>query len=97
MYWATTTFRVTASTPELRAVLSAWRDHIAATHPQVKEVRCYRFNGGTSYVWQEGFEDFHAYQELIDAEDASCKAVMGPVFGYAVPGSREGRIWADGL
>ena len=97
MFWATTTFKVTATTPELSAALRAWKQHIGERHPKVKEVRCYRYDGGTSYVWQEGFEDFRAYQELIEDEDELCGTVMEAVFRHAVPGSREGKIWGDGL
>jgi hypothetical protein len=96
MYWATTTFRVDPS-PELKPALRAWRDHIQAAHPKVTEVRCYRFNGGTSVVWQEGFADFHDYQELVDQEDDVCAGVMAAVFRHMVPGTREGRVWSDGF
>jgi hypothetical protein len=54
MYWATTTFSVTATTPELTAAINEWKKHIDEVHPLIKDVRCYRFDGGTSYVWQEG-------------------------------------------
>ncbi len=96
MYWATTTFKVVPD-PKLTPALRAWRDHIKAAHPKIAEVRCYRFNGGTSVVWQEGFRDFHDYQELVDQEDDVCEGVMANVFRHMVPGTREGRIWSDGF
>ena len=95
MYWATTTFRVSKWSDELRRALRAWRDHVTAQHSQVTEVRCYRFNGGTSIVWQEGFEDFHGYQALIDGLTPACDTVMEAVFRHAVPGTQESRIWSD--
>ncbi len=96
MYWATTTFKVVPD-PEFAPALRAWRDHIREAHPKINEVRCYRFNGGTSVVWQEGFRDFHDYQELVDQEDDVCEGVMAAVFRHMVPGTREGRIWSDGF
>lgn len=97
MYWATTSWRVTETTPELTEAIRAWKAHCDENHPQITGIRCYRFNGGTSYVFQEGFEDFHRYQEIIDAEDASCGVVQEAVFKNAVPGTREGRIWGEVL
>ena len=94
MYWATTTFQADGS-PELGAALRDWRDHIKEAHPKIREVRCYRFNGGTSVVWQEGFENFHDYQDLLEEEDNICEGVMADVFKHMVPGTREGRIWSD--
>ncbi len=96
MFWGTTTFKVTGTTAELTEALRAWRDHIEESHPDIKEVRCYRFDGGTSYVWQEGFEDFNAYQRLLEQEDDVCEHVMAAVFRHMVPGTREGKIWTDG-
>ena len=95
MHWATTTWRVTETALGLTEAIEAWKVHCDRHHPQITGIRCYRYNGGTSYVWQEGFEDFHRYEELIEAEDASCAAAQEPVFRHAVPGSREGRIWAE--
>jgi hypothetical protein len=97
MYWATTKWRVTESNPELTDALRAWMEHCATHHPQIKEVRCYRYNGGTTYVWQEGFEDFNRYQEMIDGEDESCAAAQQAVFRFAVPGTRSSRIWSDAV
>ena len=97
MFWATTIFRVTGTTAELTEALGVWRKHIGEAHPDIKDVRCYRYNGGTEYVWQEGFEDFNAYQRLIEQEDEVCEKVMGNVFRYMVPGTRSGRIWSDGF
>ncbi|GAC1439531.1 MAG: hypothetical protein NVSMB55_01310 [Mycobacteriales bacterium] len=96
MYWATTTFRVTPS-PDLNAALKAWAAHIHDAHPKISEVRCYRYNGGTEIVWQEGFANFHDYQDLIEQEDDVCTTVMSSVFAHEVPGTRSGRIWSDGL
>jgi hypothetical protein len=96
MYWATTTFKVVPS-PELGPALRAWRDHISVAHAKIAEVRCYRFNGGTDVVWQEGFKDFHDYQDLVEEEDRVCEGVMSAVFAHMVPGTREGRIWSDGF
>jgi hypothetical protein len=95
MRWATTTFRVNALNDELKNALVVWRDHIRDAHPDIKEVRCYSSNGGTEIVWQEGFEDFNAYQRLIEQEDDRCEAVMGEVFRHSVPGTRTGRIMND--
>jgi len=97
MYWATTVFRVGSGAQELKADLQSWRDHIAAAHGKVREVRCYRYNGGTTVVWQEGFENFHDYQDLVEEEDDLCATVMGAVFRHEVPGTRVTRIWADGM
>jgi len=97
MFWATTTFKVAESTPELSEALRAWKQHIAERHRKITEARSYRYDGGTSYVWQEGFEDFNAYQGLIQEEDELCATVMQAVFRHVVPGSREGKIWSDGL
>ena len=96
MYWATTTFKVVPS-PDLPGALRDWRDHIREAHQGIVEVRCYRFNAGTDVVWQEGFKDFHDYQGLIEEEDDVCEGVMARVFTHMVPGTREGRIWSDGL
>ena len=60
-------------------------------------MRCYSYNGGTEYVWQEGFATFHEYQDLIDAEDDQCANVMAAVFTHMVPGTRRGRVWSDVL
>ena len=96
MYWATTTFKVVPS-PNLGPALRKWRDHIGVAHPKIAEVRCYRFNGGTEVVWQEGFKDFRDYQDLVEEEDDVCEGVMAAVFVHMVPGTREGRIWSDGF
>jgi hypothetical protein len=96
MYWATTTFKVVPA-PGLADALRSWRDHISVAHPKVAEVRCYVFDGGTSVVWQEGFRDFHDYQALVDETDDVCDGVMGAVFAHLVPGTREGKIWSDGI
>jgi hypothetical protein len=96
MFWATTTFKVTDTTPQLTDALRAWKEHIAGSHKKITEVRCYRCDGGTAYVWQEGFANFHDYQELMEEEDDLCERVMGAVFKHMVPGTREGKIWSDG-
>ena len=62
MYWATTTFRSNGST-DLNDALRAWSEHIREANPKIREVRCYQFGAGTSIVWQEGFENFHDYQD----------------------------------
>jgi hypothetical protein len=97
MYWATTIFQVGADATGLKADLQAWRDHISVAHKKVREVRCYRYNGGTTVVWQEGFENFHDYQDLMEEEDDLCASVMGAVFRHEVPGTRVTRIWSDGF
>ena len=95
MYWATTTFSVTATTKELTQAIHDWKKHIDEMHPLIKEVRCYRFDGGTSYVWQEGFENFNDYQALIEQEDDVCESVMAAVFKHMVPGTRAGKVWTQ--
>ena len=97
MRWATTTFRVKAMNAELKAALASWRDHVGQAHPDIKEVRCYASNGGTEIMWQEGFEDFNAYQRLIEQEDDRCAEVMDDVFRHSVPGTRTGRILNDAI
>lgn len=95
--WGTTTFRIAQPKPDLTAALKAWKQHIDQAHPQIKKVRCAMTDGGTQVMWQEGFEDFHAYQQLIDSEDDNCEKVMGAVFRHAVPGTRRCRIWSDAI
>lgn len=97
MYWATTTFDVPAWTPELGQALNAWRQHIREAHPKIAEVRAYRYNGGTTVVWQEGFANFHDYQDLLEEEDDVCETVMAAVFQHAVPGRRTGALWSDAI
>ena len=97
MFWATTTFAVNEWSSELAQALRAWADHIAEAHPKVTEVRAYRYNSGTTIVWQEGFKDFHDYQDLVEQEDDVCASVMGAVYRHAVPGTRSGRVWSDAL
>lgn len=41
MYWATSTFNVVPD-PELDSALRQWAGRIAAAHPGVREVRCYK-------------------------------------------------------
>ena len=96
MYWATTTFKVVPG-PELVPALAAWQDHVKVAHPKITEVRCYQFDGGTSIVWQEGFRDFNDYQALNNETDGVCESVMAAVFQHMVPGTREGKIWADAI
>jgi hypothetical protein len=95
MYWATTTFSVTATTPELTTAIKEWKKHIDERHTLIKGVRCYRFDGGTSYIWQEGFDNFNDYQALIEQEDDVCESVMSAVFKHMVPGTRTGKIWGQ--
>jgi hypothetical protein len=97
LFWATTTFSVNATTPELTAALQAWKEHVDVAHPLIKEVRCYRYDGGTTYVWQEGFENFNDYQALLEQEDDVCESVMAAVFKHMVPGTRTGKIWSGVL
>jgi hypothetical protein len=97
LFWATTTFSVTGTSPELTAAIQAWKEHIQEAHPLIKEVRCYRYDGGTTYVWQEGFENFNDYQVLIEQEDDVCETVMAAVFKHMVPGTRSGKIWSGVL
>lgn len=97
MYWATTIFKVDAGGEGLAEALAAWKAHIEVAHPGIKEVRCYRYNQGTSVVWQEGFNNFHDYQGLIEEEDVLCETVMSAVFKHEVPGTRVTRIWSDGI
>jgi len=40
MYWATTTFSVANTTPELTAAIQAWKLHIDKAHLLIKAVRC---------------------------------------------------------
>ena len=54
-------------------------------------------NGGTEIVWQEGFADFHDYQDLMEEEDDVCAHVMDAVFVHMVPGTRNSRIWSDAI
>lgn len=97
MYWATTSFAVREWSTDLANALRSWADHIAQAHPKVTEVRAYRYNGGTKVIWQEGFNNFHDYQELVDQEDNVCATVMEAVYRHAVPGTRSSRIWSDAL
>jgi hypothetical protein len=97
MFWATTTFKVTGWSAELAEALKAWEAHIQLAHPLVTQVRCYRYDGSTTVVWQEGFANFNDYQTLWDQEDDLCATVMGNVFKHMVPGTREGKIWSDGI
>jgi hypothetical protein len=97
MFWATTTFKVTATTPDLTDALRSWKAHIETSHTKVRAVRCYRFDGGTSYVWQEGFDNFIDCQHLVEEEDDVCEQVMAAVFRHMVPGTREGKVWSDGV
>ena len=97
MYWATTTFEVATPSSELTDALRAWRDHIKEAHSKIRDVRCYRYNGGTTVVWQEGFENFHDYQDLLEEQDDVCETVMEAVFRHAVPGRRTGAIWSDAI
>jgi hypothetical protein len=97
MYWATTTFAVTNWSDELGTALAAWRDHIAERHKKVQAIRCYRYNGGTTVVWQEGFDNFRDYQDLVEEEDSLCESVMSDVFRHCVAGTRTGQIWSDAL
>lgn len=97
MRWATTIFDVPANSKGLNDALKAWKEHITVAHPKVREVRCYRYNGGTTIVWQEGFENFHDYQDLNEEVDDICDTVMGAVFQHEVPGTRITRIWSDGI
>lgn len=96
MYWTTSTFRVTPAA-ELTEALRAWADHIRDAHPKIGEVRCYRLNGGTEIVWQEGFADFHDYQHLIDEQDDTCERVMHAVYRHMVPGTRTSSVWTDAI
>jgi len=97
MYWATTIFQVEHDAQGLKDDLASWREHISGAHPKVREVRCYRYNGGTTVVWQEGFDNFHDFQDLAEEEDDLCSTVMGAVFRHEVPGTRVTRIWSDGI
>ena len=97
MYWSTTVFKVQSFTPTLEDALRNWERHIKESHPQVKEVRSYTRFGGTTVIWQEGFLNFHDYQDLIGAVDATCESVMGAVFQHEIPGGRESGIWSDAL
>ena len=54
-------------------------------------------DGGTPVMWQEGVEDLHAYQQLIDSDDDSCEKAMEAVFKHAVPGTRRSRIWSHAI
>jgi hypothetical protein len=83
--------------PARWSALATCADHIKKAHPKIREVRCYRFNGGTEIMWQEGFENFHDYQDLIAEDDDICEKVMGAVFQHMVSGTQEGRIWSDAL
>ena len=97
MRWGTTTLRIVQPNADLTAALKAWKQHIDQAHPQIKEVRCAMTDGGTQVMWQEGVEDFHSYQQLIDSDDDSCEKVMGAVFRHAVPGTRRSRIWSHAI
>lgn len=95
MFWATTTFKVSGWSGELDDALRGWKAHIDEAHPLIREVRCYRADGGTTVRWQEGFADFRDYQTLMEQEDEVCESVMAAVFRHMGPGTREGRIWSD--
>jgi hypothetical protein len=95
MYWATTTLKVPAGSVGLKEALIAWKEHIAVAHPKVTEVRAYRRNGGTTIIWQEGFANFRDYQDLVEEEDDQCAVVMGNVFKFEIPGTRETGTWSD--
>jgi spore cortex formation protein SpoVR/YcgB (stage V sporulation) len=97
MYWATTTFKVHDWSSDLAQALKDWQAHIKVAHPLVTEVRCYRYDGSTTVVWQEGFANFNDYEVLMGEEDDLCDSVMGAVFRHMVPGTREGKIWNDGI
>jgi hypothetical protein len=77
MYWTTIRFDVPAWSDALGKSLLAWHEHIKVAHPKVTEVRAFRFNGGTTIVWQEGFCDFRDYQELVDQEDDGVRGDHG--------------------
>jgi hypothetical protein len=97
MWWMTTSFRVIGWSSEVEQALVGWRQHIRERHPKIQEVRCFRFDGGTSLVWQEGFRDFRDWQDLEDEEDELCESVMGAVFAHSVPGTRVTQFWRDAL
>jgi len=97
MYWATTTFKTTGWSAELGAALKAWQEHIAERHKLIAEVRCYRRDGGTTLIWQEGFANFNDYQALVEEEDDQCESVMAAVFKHEVPGTRQSGIWSSAI
>ena len=97
MYWATTTFAVNEWSSDLSQALRAWANHIADAHSKITEVRAYRYNGGSTVVWQEGFKDCHDYQDLVAQEDDVCASVLAAVSRHAVPGTRSGRVRSDAL
>jgi hypothetical protein len=43
------------------------------------------------------FENYHDFQDLIEEEDDVCEVVIAAIFPHAIPGTREGRFWMDGL
>jgi hypothetical protein len=95
MYWSTTTFHVADWSAELGQALADWKAHIETAHPRITGVRCYRYNGGTTVVWQEGFRDFRDYQDLIEEQDDVCETVMSAVFRHELPGTRTTAIWGS--
>ena len=97
MRHAMTTWKIPELTQTHTDAMRAWRDHCAETHPQIKAIRCYMYNGGTEYVWLEEFEDYHAFQELVNSIDDACEVVMKAVMKHAVPGTMQTGVWLDAL
>lgn len=75
----------------------AVRDHVLATHPEIRAVRLQRQFAGhlphVAYRWEEEYDDLTALDELCDTPD--CAEVWLPVNTLAVPGSHRQSIWAD--
>jgi hypothetical protein len=72
VFWATTTFEVVPSPRTRPSPSGVARSHQRGAR-EVAKVRCYRFNGGTDVVWQEGFKDFRDYQDLVEEEDTRAR------------------------
>lgn len=97
MRYAMTTWKIATPSQAHTDALRAWKDHCAEAHPQIQEVRCYMFNGGTELIWLEAFTDYHAFQELQNGIDDRCEKVMGAVMEHAVPGTMRTGVWLDGI
>ena len=70
--------------------------HIGVAHAGVREVRCYRSNGRTSYSGSRASRTSPRTTSSPGGRRTSA-GVMGAVMRHAVPGTVETEIWADGF
>lgn len=85
---------------EHESALAKLGEHIQASHPLIRGVRCWKVVWGQEVarpgrVWVELFESWADYETSGKGHSAACDEAWAPVYNTMIPGSMTSAAWED--